>query len=186
MSDDDAQIDGGDTGQGFEDAATDLIGDGTDAEAVFTYGTYCLWLGFGTMVFWILLNNNNWVVWYKAGLYTKMYVYIPTGLAWIAVSMFDGKLMRQIYKDIVALSILAPFWKEWYDFGVYLLLLDGGTTLMYWIGMALWFCLTVFEGVIQLLILPKVFAWADEAPTLDNGAEDNDGNLLANLINFDF
>ena len=46
------------------------------------------------MLFWILLNNNAWVVKYSHGLYTKMYFYIPTGLAWIAVSMFDSPLMR--------------------------------------------------------------------------------------------
>ena len=151
---DDAQVDGGDKGQGIEDSASEFIGERTDAEAVRWYGLYCLWLGGGTMLFWILLNNNAWVVKYSHGLYTKMYFYIPTGLAWIMVSMFDGELMRQIYKDIVALSIMAPFWKEWYDYGVYLLLLENDSTLMYLVGLALWFFMTVFEGVIQLLLLP--------------------------------
>ena len=83
-----------------------------------------------------------------------MYFYIPTGLAWVAVSMFDGPLMREIYKDIVALSIMAPFWKEWFDYTAYLLLLETDDSLMYLVGMGIWFFLTVFEGIIQLLLLP--------------------------------
>ena len=49
---------------------------------------------------------------------------------------------------------MAPFWKEWYDYGVYLLLIENDDTLMYLVGLALWFVVTVFEGVIQLLLLP--------------------------------
>ena len=151
---DDAQIDGGDRGQGVEDRANNLIGDVDNAGAVRWYGLYCLWLGGGSMLFWILMNNNAWVVKYSVGIHTKMYFYLPTGIAWIMVSMFDGVLMREIYKDIVALSIMAPFWKEWYDYGVYLLLLENDDTLMYLVGLAIWFLMTVFEGVIQLILLP--------------------------------
>ena len=85
---------------------------------------------------------------------TRIYYYLPTGIAWIMVSMFDGELMRQIYKDLIAYSMFAPFWKEWYDYSVYLLLLENDDTLMYLVGLGLWFFLNVFEGVIQLLLLP--------------------------------
>ena len=83
-----------------------------------------------------------------------MYFYLPTGLAWIMVSMFDGTLMREIYKDVISISIMAPFWVEWYDYGIYLLLIENEDSLMYLIGLGLWLLLTVFEGVIQLLLLP--------------------------------
>ena len=151
---DDAQIDGGDRGQAMEDRASNLIGDVDNAGAVRWYGLYCFWLGGGAVAFWILMNNNAWVVKYSKGIHTRMYFYLPTGLAWIMVSMFDGALMREIYKDIVALSIMAPFWMEWYDYGLYLLLLEYDDTLGYLVGLALWLLLTVFEGVIQLLLLP--------------------------------
>ena len=52
------------------------------------------------------------------------------------------------------MSIMAPFWMEWNDYGIYLLLLENESGLMYLIGLALWFLLTVFEGVIQLILLP--------------------------------
>ena len=75
-------------------------------------------------------------------------------MAWLAVSMFDGPLTREIYKDIIALSIMAPFWKEWYDYTNYIFLIEYEDSLMYLIGLGLWFFLTVFEGIIQLLLLP--------------------------------
>ena len=59
---DDAQVDGGDRGANMEDRADNFIGDVDNAGAVRWYGLYCFWLGGGAAAFWILMNNNAWVV----------------------------------------------------------------------------------------------------------------------------
>ena len=152
---DDAQVDGGDRGANMEDRAANFIGDDlSNAAAVRWYGLYCFWLGGGAMAFWILMNNNAWVTKFSTGIHTRMYFYIPTGMAWLAVSMFDGPLTREIYKDIVALSIMAPFWKEWFDYTTHFIYNKNDDSLMFYVGISLWFFLTVFEGIIQLLLLP--------------------------------
>lgn len=52
-------------------------------------------------------------------------------------------------------------------------ILDNGD-LMDFIFLGVWGALTVLEQVFQLILLPKVFEWAEEASTLSNDVEDDD------------
>ena len=69
---------------------------------------------------------------------------------------------------------MGPFFWHWYAFGIYLTgILDNGD-LMDFIFLGVWGALTVLEQVFQLILLPKVFEWAEEAATLSNDVEDDD------------
>lgn len=171
----DAQVAGGDSGQQAEDAANDLIGEKDPAEAVWFYGVYSLSMGFGFVLLWVLLNGNSFVTLYKDGFLSRITFYVAAGMAWLMVSYFDGPYMREIYRDVQALSIFGPFFFHWYAFGMYMIgMLENGDVLDY-IFLAVWGAETIMEQVFQIILLPKVFEWAEDAEFLDNDAEDNDG-----------
>ena len=49
-------------------------------------------------------------------------------------------------------------------------MLDTGDAFDY-IMLAFWGAETVFEQLFQIILLPKVFEWADTAPILDNDVQ---------------
>jgi len=187
MSDEgtDAQIATGDAGQQAEDMANNLIGEQSPAEAVYFYGLYSLAMGGGFVLLWVLMNSNSFVFMYKDGFLSRIAFYLSAGIAWLMVSFFDGEYMRSIYTDIQALSVMGPFFFHWYAFGMYMMaVLDGAGDLMDWIFLGVWFFETVFEQVFQIILLPKVFDWADSAEILENDtAFEEDSNLARALVN---
>ena len=99
--------------------------------------------------------------------------YTAATAAWLIVSFFDGEFMRTIYKDVMQISVFGPFFAHWYAFGLYLTFaLDGGRVIDL-VFLAVWFALTVVEEVIQLLMLPKVYEWAEDASILSNDVEED-------------
>ena len=167
----DAQIEGGDAGQKAEDMANDLIGERDPASAVFFYGVYTSCMALGFILFWEIMKSNSWVAMYKEGVLSRVTFYGAAGTTWLMVSFFDGEYMREIYRDIQALSIFGPFFIHWYAFGLYMIaMLDTGDAFDY-IMLAFWGAETVFEQLFQIILLPKVFEWADTAPILDNDVQ---------------
>ena len=115
-----AEFEGGDELANFtEDLAGKLVGNLSDAEAVFWYGVYSFILA-GT---YIVLSGNTGDVFvnYSAasGFSNKYLFYFPAGMAWIAVSLFDSPFMRKVYKDVVSISLLSPFFMQWYSYAIY-------------------------------------------------------------------
>lgn len=170
----DAQIEGGDSGQAVEDGVNDFIGEKDPAGAVWFYGVYCLSMGGGFALLWVLLNKQSWVYSYKDGFLSRITFYLAAGAAWLMVSFFDGEYMRQIYTDIQALSIFGPFFFHWYGWGMMLMsVLEGGKVLD-WIFLLVWAAVTVVEAVFQISLLPQVFEWAESAPILANDVKKED------------
>ena len=170
----DAQIEGGDSGQAVEDGVNDFIGEKDPAGAVWFYGVYCLSMGGGFALLWVLLNKQSWVYSYMDGFLSRITFYLAAGAAWLMVSFFDGEYMRQIYTDIQALSIFGPFFFHWYGWGMMLMsVLDGGKVLD-WIFLLVWAAVTVVEAVFQITLLPQVFEWAESAPILANDVKKED------------
>ena len=178
----DAQVDGGDKGQQGEDIANNFIGDKDAAQAVRWYGIYSMITGFGSIFAYMILNNEStYVILYNAGFKTRIAFYVPVAMAWLMVSFFDGDQMREIFGTIVAISILGPFFFQWYYFGLYLLSGEGWAydELMFYVWGAIFFSWTVFESIIQIVLLPRVFDWIEDGATLDNDQEKEDENLMA-------
>ena len=70
---------------------------------------------------------------------------------------------------------MGPFFFHWYGFAMYLIsILDFDGGVVDWIFLAVWFCLTVGEQILQIVLLPKVFDWAYTAPTIDNGKSEEE------------
>ena len=149
-----------------ENFTENFIGDRTDAEAVFWYGIYSLSMGFGTMFLYQLLDSTDWVALYASGFESRWFFYIPAAISWLMVSLFDSDFMRIIFKDMIALSVMGPFFGHWYAYGTYLMSYQN-QDLDYWLGAFVWFCWTVFEELVQIILLPQVFSWADSARILN-------------------
>lgn len=164
----DAQIDGGDTGGKAQDAMNNLIGDVSDAQSVFIYGIISFSWGALSLVLYLLLNKYFWVATYKSGWIGRALLYLPVGLSWIMVSMFDNWLMREIFYGMTFLSVMGAFVQQWYSFGTYLINNDGAYgNFMFYIGLALYFVLTVTEQIMQIVLVPRIYNWSGASDFFD-------------------
>ena len=117
--------------------------------------------------------------------------FLPIGMGWIMVSLFDGEFMRNIFADLAWLSILGPFFFHWYATINFIIAGEyGGANwnrndatntaydeIWFWLTWVFMACLTIVEMILQVIILPRLFDWVDEAAILDNGAKEQ--NLYA-------
>merc|ERR1712156_678608 len=54
--------------------------------------------------------------------------------SWLMVSFFDGQFMRAVFRDLVAVSLLGPFFAYWYYIAQYFLYAEAYTEkLNYWL-----------------------------------------------------
>lgn len=111
---DDAQYDGGDTGGQLEDKVSNFMGVETAAEAVRYYGLFGLIHSIGAAFFWMNLNNNYYIAVNLNWFSSNIYYFAPVGFGWLMLSYFDGELMREIFKKVVLLSLIGPFWNHWW------------------------------------------------------------------------
>ena len=169
----DAQIDAGDNGAQAQDSVAGWIGDKNDGEAVRWYGMYSMFMGVGSIFFYMFMNGEAYVAgnfnWY---LY-QMEFFIPVFISWLMVSFFDGEFMRGVFETVTTLSILGPFAMHWYALAQFYLAGEGSylDSLEFWIWFALYGAFTIFQQIIQVVLLPQVYDWADSASTLDNESQ---------------
>ena len=62
---------------------------------------------------------------------------------------------------------------HWYALAQFYLAGEGSylDSLEFWIWFALYGAFTIFQQIIQVVLLPQVFDWADSASTLDNESQ---------------
>ena len=154
----DAQLDS-DIGGGLADFADGQVGNLSTQEAVRYYGLYSLIFSFGQLVAYALLNGGFTYMATSVSFYTvHAQTYAPVAMGWIVTSLFDSSFTRQIYFDVVALSLAGPFFTHWRTW-LPLWQANGGTVTEY-IWLAAYFVLNVLEMLFQVLLVPKVFDWA--------------------------
>ena len=177
----DAQVDGGDSGARAEDAVGDFIGEKDNAGAVRWYGMYSLAMSVGTMFFYMFFNGRSYVAGNSAWYWSNIESFLPVVICWLMVSFFDGEFMRMVYADVVSASISGPFAAHWVVLAGFYLAGEGSylDSVTFWIYFAGYAAFTIFQMIVQVIMLPSVMAWAEEAPTLDN---DQEKNLLAILF----
>lgn len=173
----DAQIDGGDRGGAIEDRVGGWIGVDDDAGAVRWYGIFGLLMGYLIIpVYWWMEDFNyvalNWT-WFR----TVQAFFMPVGMGWLMVSFFDGQFMRAVFKDLVAVSLLGPFFAYWYSIAEYLLYSEVyEDELNFWLWGVFFIVHSLFQAVTQIILVPSIFRWSEKTDYLDN---DKEKNLLA-------
>ena len=177
----DAQVDGGDSGARAEDAVGGFIGEQDNAGSVRWYGLYSLAMSVGTMFFWMFFNNLTYVGGNADFYYTQIEVFLPVFICWMMVSFFDGEFMRMVFADVVSASFGGPFAANWVVLAGFYLAGEGSylDSITFWIYFAGYAAFSIFQMIVQILMLPAVMEWAEEAPTLDN---DQEKSLLAILF----
>lgn len=96
------------------------------------------------------------------------------------VSFFDGAFMRDVFEIIVTLSILGPFAYHWYALAVFYLAGEGSylDSIEFWLWFAAYSAFTIFQQIVQLILLPSIYDWADSAAVKDNDTK----NLMTVLF----
>ena len=126
-------------------------------------------MGLSFLILYITLNTNYWVAAYMKGYYTKAVTYTVAGFSWLMISMFDGELMRGIHADIVYLTVIGAFALQWIDLTRFIFAYDGSFGAgMFWLGLLIYFVVTVVEQIIQITLVPKINRWAESADILEN------------------
>ena len=185
----DASLDFADgTGQGTEDFAEGLVGDRDPAETMFFYGGIYsgIWTAFAIYGY-ILLKDNFWI-----GANTQWFIYhigtyMPLFMGWLFISFFDGEFMRAVFRALLEITFLGPFFAHWYAIG--LLIFSAETVdsdfydsnlyawdeLSFYLWVAIYGMTTVIEMLVQVTVTPRILEWLDSAKILDNDQE----NLMA-------
>ena len=117
-------------------------------------------MGWGMQMIWSLVDGNTYA--YKSWFTTMQTYYFPVGMAWLMVSLFDGAFMRSVFRDVVFISTFAPFYHLWVNQYWYVTSLFDHSVdeLGFWIWFAIMFFGTVFQSVMQILLLPQIFDWS--------------------------
>ena len=160
----DASVDTGNIGSTTEDLAGELIGDRSNAEAVLFFGLASLILSFGSMFMANFLGAN--FTWAAAGagwFASNVKWFLPAGMCWILLSFFDNDFTRAVFRDLAAATLIGPFYSHWASIvGIYWSASATASNLVspgFYIWLAIFTALTVFEQVVQVLLLPQVFDW---------------------------
>ena len=85
--------------------------------------------------------------------------------------------MRAVFKDLVAVSLLGPFFAYWYSNAQYFLYSEYyEDELKYWLWGIFFVVHSLLQGVVQIVLVPGIFRWSEQTDYLDN---DREKNLLA-------
>lgn len=98
-------------------------------------------------------------------------------MGWLFVSFFDSEFMRSVFRMLVTISVLGPFAINWYNLVIMVYACDGSCLddLSLYIWTAIYGAINVFQMIVDIILLPQIYNWTDDADILDNGAK----NLLA-------
>ena len=91
--------------------------------------------------------------------------------------------MRAVFKDVVGVSLLGPFFAFWYYIADYFLWTESSWVrddLDFWLWGVFYITISLLEAVIQIIVVPGVFDWSDRSNYLDNDREKK--SLLAVLF----
>ena len=166
MSDAENQVDG-------------FIGEKNDGEAVRWFGLYSLSMSVGTMFFYMFFNNKTYIAANSQWFYSQIEFFLPVFWGWIFVSFFDGEFMRSTFQMLVSLSVLGPFALHWYALAQFYLGCEGSCldSITFWLYLAAYSAFTIFQMIVDVILLPQIYDWTDSASIVDNGA-----SLLAVLF----
>ena len=98
-------------------ASGDNIGKVKEDEAVFWYGVFSMSYGAIFMILYLTLNKFPAVSIYYNGFLSRMVFYLPCGMAWLMVALFDKPFMRDLFSKLTWVSVFGPFFTQWIAFG---------------------------------------------------------------------
>ena len=126
------------------------------------YGWYGLIHSVGTVIVYILINNNYYVAFASKWWLSQIWFFAPVGFGWLMLSFFDGELMREIFGKVVGLSLMGPFFNHWVALIDFILAGENAgkdwnwgdssitayDELWFYLSLTLYFAYTVFQALI--------------------------------------
>ena len=144
------------------------------------FGLYSMWMSIGTAFFWMFFNDKTYIALNRAWFYNQIEYFLPAFMGWIFVSLFDSEFMRSTYVTLVTISVIGPFANHWYDLANLWIAGENSylDSITFWIYFAAYCAFTFFQMIVDIILLPQIYDWADSARIVDNGAK----NLLTILF----
>jgi len=154
---------------GLGNTANDWVGDLDAEEALSWYGIYSLVMASIGIFGWMSLNGNYWVAYSAEWWYAHMRYYLPAGMLWWLLRFFDSEFLMKMTRIVTGLTVFGPFVEQWRSIGRWISVADNGYgygdngadsaygDLWFWLGLVILSVTTLFEMIIQVTILGKVF-----------------------------
>ena len=119
---------------------------------------------------YMFFNNLTYVAGNSAWWITQIEYFVPVFMAWLFIGFFETDLMKDIFAMIVTLSILGPFAQLWNNLGTFYLAGEGSylDNVTFWLWFAAYSCYTIFQMIVDIILLPSVFDWAGSDNTIFN------------------
>lgn len=154
-----------------EDNVDNFIGDKNDGEAVRWFGMYSLVTSL-VSAFILDTRNNNWISANSQWWYAQISAFWPVLICWLFVSFFDSEFMRMVYSTMVTISVLTPFMWNWYNIVDMWYGCDGHCldNVSLYIWTAIYCAINVFQMIVDIILLPQIYNWAEDGDIIDNGA----------------
>ena len=99
-------------------------------------------------------------------------------------------MLRKVSRITTGVGLLAPFGGNWIAIVFFMLYVTGNSlwgSWATWVILIVGICWTIFVMIVQVVIAPKTFRWANTPPGTDPDTdvnnEDNDDNDDSNTVN---
>jgi len=130
-------------------------------------------------VLYSLIAPTNAVYSKTTNFFTKLMagVWWPTFIAWVGVQFFDSEQMREICKIAVTISLGGPFFMYWVVITDMLITATDTANWASWLWWVLFGAAVLFAVlsiVFQVIFVPQVYQWVEEASTVESVLEDDD------------
>ena len=142
----------------------------TNEQAVLWYGVTSLINALPPLVDYLAFKSNPYVEAYKVGVAIKSLLWWPVALTWIYSYIDDTKVNRAFLDNSVTLSVLDPWGGSWIALNAALVhIYDTEIEFKWttWVGLGVWGVLTIWEMIMQVHFLPKIYSWIETAPAMN-------------------
>ena len=169
MSDKNDEIISGaaEAGDDIEEWADKMMGYVSDSKANFIMGVSSLSFVFVLWVLYFSMNRFYGIKSMRIMFWVSQVAYLPQGMIWVSSAFWDIVMLRKVTRISTALSLLAPFAGNWIAVIFFMIYIDENsmwTEWFTWVGITLWLGWTFFAMIIQVVLSPKIFSWANTAP----------------------
>ena len=157
----------GGAGDRTEEWAMDAMKDPSSDKIVMFYGISSICVAVITLIWYLVFNYANTVRGLYWGFIIHQIIWWPAGIIWIALALWDSKYMRKIYEGAVMVTFLGPFAGYWIGLAMLLVHADdtddwGSWSL--WVAVPIWIGWTIFNMIMQVVMVPKIADWCDQPP----------------------
>lgn len=165
------------------DSAADAIDQAddqfSDEDAILVYAIAAGLQAFVPTLLYTLIAYTNPVYRTTTNFLTKVFagIWWPSFIAWVGTQFFDSDQIREIFKYAVTISLAGPFalyWTVITDMLIVATDTNNWVSWLWWVLFGTAVLYTILSIVFQVIFVPKVYSWVENAATVESVLEDVD------------